>query len=69
MRSLFKVGGYGFSLLIILVLGLSVSADLLAQNTLEFAYDAILVEVNSTDGYAGLTLVLDGYHYNTHRDT
>lgn len=60
MRSLFKVGGYGFSLLIILVLGLSVSADLLAQNTLEFEDAEIRVEVNSTDGDAGLQLFADG---------
>ena len=60
MRSLFKIGGYGFSLLLALVLGLSVSADLFAQNTVEFEDAEIRFEVNSTDGDAGLQLFADG---------
>lgn len=60
MRNLIKVSGYAFNLLLALVLGLSVSADLFAQSTLEFEDAEIRVEVNSTDGDAGLQLFADG---------
>jgi len=60
MRSLFKVGGYVLSFLLVLVIGFSISAELQAQDTLEFEDAEIRVEVNSTDGDAGLQLFADG---------
>ena len=60
MRSLLEVGGYVSVFILALVLGLIVSVELQAQDTLEFEDSEIRVEVNSTDGDAGLQLFADG---------
>jgi hypothetical protein len=60
MRSLLEVGGYVFSLLLVLVLSVSISTELAAKETIDLEDAEIRIEVNDTDGDAGLQLFADG---------
>jgi len=60
MRSLLELSGYIFSISLVLVLVGSFAGDSRAQETLEFEDAEIRIEVNSTDGDAGLQIFADG---------
>lgn len=60
MRSLLELSGYLLSISLVLVLIGSLAGDSLAQETLEFEDSEIRIEVNSTDGDAGLQIFFDG---------